>query len=99
MNEKTLRRWLAEDEAFKAEYAAARQTTFQAGLNRVQALMPRAVDTLADLLNAKQSPSVRLGAVRLVAELGMHQHDAETIRRRLDEIETHQRQQDAAGKR
>jgi RPA family protein len=61
--------------------------------------MARSVDTLADLLDAKKYQSVRLGAVRTVAELGMHQHDAETIMRRLDEIETYQRQQDAAGKR
>ncbi len=35
--------------------------------------------------------NVRLGAARTVAEIGIHQHDAETILRKLDEIESDQR--------
>ena len=93
VNERTLRRWLSDDDGFKAEYAAARQATFQAGIGRVQALTARAVDTLEELLDAEKYPSVRLGAARTVAEMGIHQHDAETILRKLDEIEAVQRQQ------
>ena len=93
VNEKTLRRWLSDDDEFKSEYAAARQATFQAGIGRVQALTARAVDTLEDLLGAEKYPSVRLGAARTVAEMGIHQHDAETILRKLDEIEAVQRHQ------
>ncbi len=91
--EKTLRRWLSEDEAFQAEYAAARQAVFQSGINRVQALTAKAVDTLEDLLDAKINPSVRLGAARTVAEIGIHQHDAETILQKLDDMELDQRRQ------
>ena len=90
VNEKTLRRWLAGDEAFKAAYAEARQATFDAGMGRIQALTARAVETLEDLLDATQSPNVRLGAARTVAEMGIHQHDAETILRKLEEIEAAQ---------
>ena len=36
-------------------------------------------------------PAVRLGAARTMAEIALHQHDADTILRTLDEIE--QRQQ------
>ena len=97
VNARTLRRWLADDAAFKADYAMARQTAFEAGMNRVQALMVRAVDTLTDLLDAKTQPNVRLGAARTVAELGMHRHDADTILRKLAEIETAQRQQGTTG--
>ncbi len=92
VNERTLRHWLSEDEAFKAEYAAARQTTFQAGINRAQVLTVKAIDTLDELLDEKKHPHVRLGAARTVAELGVHQHDAETILKKLDEIEAAQRQ-------
>ena len=92
VNEKTLRRWLSDDETFKADYATARHATFQAGMNRVQTLVVRAIDTLDDLLNAKKHPAVRLGAARTVVELGLHQHDSETILRRLEDIEAHQRQ-------
>ena len=92
VNERTLRRWLSDDDRFKVEYAAARQATFQAGIGRVQALTARAVTTLEDLLDLEKYPSVRLGAARTVAELGVHQHDAETISKKLDEIEAAQRQ-------
>jgi hypothetical protein len=46
---------------------------------------------LEDLLDAKDHPTVRLGAARTLVEIGMHQHDAATIVRRLDEIEAVQR--------
>ena len=35
--------------------------------------------------------SPRLGAARTVADIGLHQYDAETILKKLDEIETRQR--------
>ncbi len=92
VNERTLRRWLSEDEAFQAEYAAARQAAFRAGINRAQVLTVKAIDTLDELLDEKKHPHVRLGAARTVAELGVHQHDAETILEKLDEIEAAHRQ-------
>ncbi len=91
VDESTLRRWIAADEAFKTAYAEARQATFEAGMGRIQALTARAVETLEDLLDATQSPNVRLGAARTVAEMGIHQHDAETILRKLEEVEAAQR--------
>lgn len=91
VGERTLRRWLTEDAAFRVEFDNARHATFQAGMNRVQALTAKAVETLEDLLGAEKFPSVRLGAARTVVEIGMHQHDADTIIRRLDEIEAAQR--------
>ena len=92
IDESTLRRWLADDEAFQTAYASARHAAFQAGMSRVQALTAQAVDTLEDLLGQKDSPSVRLGAARTVVEVGIHQHDAEHILHKLDEIEASQRQ-------
>ena len=79
LSERTLHRWLTGDDAFQVEYAAAREATYQSGLHRVQALTAKAIDTLEDLLDAKINPNVRLGAARTVAEIGIHQHDAETI--------------------
>jgi hypothetical protein len=96
---RTLRRWLVEDQEFRREYDAARRATYQAALSRIPALAARAVDTLADLLGDRKHPSVRLGAARTVAEIGMHQHDAETILRKLDEIEAAQRQHDSFRRR
>ena len=92
VHERTLRRWESEDEAFQAAYAAARQAAFRAGINRAQVLTVKAIDTLDELLDEKKHPHVRLGAARTVTELGVHQHDAETIFKKLDEIEAAQRQ-------
>ncbi len=72
VNERTLRRWLSEDAEFKAEYDAARKATYAAGIARIQALTGKGVETLEELLDAKEFPAVRLGAARTVVELGIH---------------------------
>src|SRR5262245_16305910 len=86
ISERTLRRWLTDDPGFRAEYETARIAAFDAGMARIQALTGRAVETLADLLGAVDSPTVRLGAARTVAEMAVRQRDSETITRKLDEI-------------
>ena len=91
IGERTLHRWLTDDAAFQAEYEAARHATFQAAISRIPALTVRAVETLADLLGDTTHPAVRLGAARTVADIGMHQYDAETILRKLDDLEASQR--------
>ena len=93
VNERTLRKWLAEPE-FKAEHAAARRAIFEASINRIQALNAKAVDTLDALLDVADAPSVRLGAAKTIVEIGIHQHDADTIMRKLDEIEQWQQRQE-----
>ena len=99
VNERTLRRWSTEDETFKAELKAAQQQMCDAAMSRMQSLTARAADTLAELMDKGQPPTVRLGAARTVLEMGLHQHDAETIRRKLAEIEEFQQRQDAASRR
>ena len=87
LSERTLRRWLSSDEAFKAEYAAARRATFYTAMSRIAGLSARAVDTLEELLGEARHPAVRLGAARSLIEIGIHQHDAETILAKLNDIE------------
>src|SRR5438270_366462 len=77
VNEKTLRRWMAEDEGFRQAYAEARTAMFEAGMHRVQALAGEAIDTLAALMGRATPPAVRLGAARTVAELGTHRYETE----------------------
>ena len=67
-------------------------------MSRVEALTGKAIDTLGDLLDAKEYPNVRLGAARTVAELGLHRHDADTIVRKLGELEAYQRQPSTTGR-
>lgn len=89
--ERTLRRWLAEDDGFKAAFDAARTMTFQDALDRIQVVTAQAVDTLEDLLSAKKHPAVRLGAARTLVELGLHRHEADTIERKIRELEATRR--------
>jgi phosphoglycolate phosphatase-like HAD superfamily hydrolase len=90
LSERTLRRWQTEDAEFKADLEAVRSALFQAGISRIQTLVGRAIDTLEDLLAATESSSVRLGAARTIAEIGIHQHEADAILRKLGEIEAAQ---------
>jgi hypothetical protein len=91
VNEKTLRRWVAEDDEFKRELAEARGAMFQEGMNRVQALMAVAIDTLSILMGGEMPPNVRLGAARSVADLGLHQFEADTILQKLEDIDAYTR--------
>jgi hypothetical protein len=99
VNERTLRRWLADDPTFQADYDQARRATFDAGINRVHALTAKAMSTLEDLLDAERYPAVRLGAARTITEIGLRQRDAEVILRRLGEVEAVQREQRDRGRR
>ena len=98
LDERTLRRWINEDVDFQTKLKAARQALFDEGMHRIVGLTTQAVDTLSALMGKSSPPSVRLGAARMVLEVGMHHNEAETIRRRLAEIEEHQRRQDAERK-
>lgn len=91
VHERTLRQWLATDEAFNAVYASARRAAFQNAMDRVQVATATAVETLEDLLRSKQPSAVRLGAARTLIELGLHRHDSEAIMRKLQELEAAQR--------
>jgi len=93
VGERRLRRWLTEP-SFKAECDTARAALFESAMGRIQTLAGRAIDTLEELLSAKKHPAVRLGAARTVVEVGLHQHEAATILRRLAEIESAQRASD-----
>lgn len=93
ISEKTLRRWMVDDQLFRRELAVARNAMFQSGMTRVQALAGQAVSTLVALMCRTSPPAVRLGAARTVAELAIQQHQAEAIIGRLEEIEEHQREQ------
>jgi hypothetical protein len=58
VGERTLRRWMTDDEAFKRDLAEARQALFDASMNRVHVLASEAVDTLAALMAQEDHPSV-----------------------------------------
>jgi hypothetical protein len=65
-------------------------------MDRVQVATATAVETLEDLLRAKQPSAVRLGAARTLIELGLHRHDSEAIMRKLQDLEAAQRRATSA---
>ena len=87
VGERSLRRWIAHDADFQVELSTARRATFQAGVERVQALMGHAVSVLEDLLAETKHPAVRLGAARTVIELALNRNDAEVLLGRVEELE------------
>lgn len=85
--ERTLRRWLADDDAFKRELAEARRTVFDAAIGRAQVLSSKALDTLEELLGQREQSSVRLSAAKALLELAINRHDAAWMLDRLDQLE------------
>ncbi len=67
--ERTLRRWLAEDEDFRAALAEARKATFNAGIERVQALTGRAVRPSRTSWRRKSTPPCGSGPRALSSKL------------------------------
>src|SRR5690242_10354775 len=67
IGERTLRRWLAEDEDFQAEVTRLRTELFTAATGTLCRLCGRAARKLGKLLDAR-SETVQLGAVRTVLE-------------------------------
>ena len=59
VSERTLRRWMSDDEDFVKQLADARCATFVDGMQRVQALTSAAIDTLAALSDNHASTLAR----------------------------------------
>ena len=97
VSERTLRRWLASDEQFQLASAEARRAVFDRAVARLQGLTERAVDALEALLDMTAPAAVRLGSARLILEIGFHERDAETILRRIEQIERAQEERNDRG--
>lgn len=78
--------WLAEP-AFKAELVRRRAEVFASALDRLKTLSGLAVETLNDLLNAKNDARTRLGAVRVALDGAFTAHDSQEFEARLSALE------------
>lgn len=89
VGERTLKRWLAEDEPFREGLLTARRAAFAEGLQRVTGLAGQAAQALADLLvSPRTPPAVRLGAIRVAFDVAIHERETEEFERRLANLET-----------
>jgi len=89
VGERTLYRWLAENEAFKAALRQAQDEAIAVAVARLAGELPAAVDTIVQLRDGPDVPySVQLQAAKaLLAESRLTREFGELIER-LDELET-----------
>ncbi len=97
LNEKTLRRYLDDDE-FQKEFRSARRIVFEQNIIRLQSLHAGAVDTLERNLNC-ENPSVEVRAAQIIIEGSRKDFETLDILERLEKIEDeHQKQIEAVAK-
>jgi hypothetical protein len=85
LNEKTLRRYLADPE-FQTEFRAARRVVFEQNIVRLQSLHAGAVDALERNLNC-ENPSVEVRSAQIVIESTRKDFETLDILERLEKIE------------
>ena len=76
-----------DESEFMSRVEDAQQDLISRSTARLGAATGQAIETLVDLLDAAQPPSVRLGAARAVLDSAMRWRDAEEIELRLAALE------------
>lgn len=87
VGERTLYRWLAEDEAFRAGLARAESELLDTATRRLLALQGQAIETLEHLLSSAESESVRLRAAQVAIETSLKLRELRDIDQRLTALE------------
>jgi hypothetical protein len=85
LNEKTVRRYLADAE-FQTEFRAARRVVFEQNIIRLQSLHAGAVDTLERNLNCENA-SVEVRAAQIVIESTRKDFETLDVLSRLEALE------------
>ncbi len=97
LSERTLYRFLDEEE-FKKEYRAARRQVFEQDILRLQSLHSEAVDTLQKNLHC-ENPAVETRCAQIIVESCRKDFETLDILSRLEELESeHQKQTQKNGK-
>lgn len=86
IGERTLRRWLHEDDAFRAAYRDARSAALAHATGCLRAASARAVETLTELMGQEEKPEVRARAAMAVLTLGLKAEELD-LADRMDAIE------------
>ncbi len=97
LNEKTLRRYLA-DADFATEYRLARRVVFEQNIVRLQSLHSVAVETLERNLNC-ENPSVEVRSAQIIIEASRKDFETLDVLERLEVLESeHQKQVEETAK-
>lgn len=83
----TIRRWLREDEEFKAAYKTALDEMIDDAAAQAKHCLTLAFDTLSEIMQNKGiSPMARVGAARAVLEYGLRLTEANDIIAQIREM-------------
>lgn len=90
VSERTLYRWLQQDEVFRAAYQAARRQAVQQAIARLQQSAGEAVDTLRAVMRNSTNPaSAQVTSARTILEFSMRAVELEDLEERLAALEQH----------
>ena len=84
---RTLFRWMAEDQAFRAALSQAEGEMLDAATRRLLNLQGESIDTLEYLISQAQTESVRLRAAQVVIETSLKLRELRDIEQRLTALE------------
>lgn len=87
VGERTLRRWLDEDTAFRAAYRQARSEAMRQASARLQAAAGPAVDTLCELLGLTKRPDIRVRAALGILTAAAKAEELENLAARVEALE------------
>ena len=87
-SERTLYRWMREDEDFKTMYRLAKREAFGQAVNLCQRLAPAAIHALAKVMtDPTASANAKVAAASAILKFGSDAIELEDITERLDRIE------------
>jgi hypothetical protein len=90
VSERTVRRWLAEDEPFKAAVRQARADMLTHASARLAAACSAAAETLVELLDSKERGEVRVAAARSILASAAKAEELDSLASRIEELEKQQ---------
>jgi len=87
IGERTLYRWLAEDQAFRAALSQAEGELLDIATRRLLSLQGKSIDALEHLIDGAESEGVRLRAAQVAIETSLKLRELRDIEQRLTALE------------
>jgi hypothetical protein len=87
VGERTLYRWLAEDQAFRAALSQAEGDLLDTATRRLLTLQGKAIDALEHLIERAETEGVRLRAAQVAIDTSLKLREMRDIEQRLTALE------------
>lgn len=87
-HERTLRRWLKEDDELAVAYREAKAALVEEGTDRLLASMTKAAETLTAIAeNAEFTAAARVAACKAILDGGLKAHELNELAARIEKLE------------